>query len=110
MLRYVVVLFFAVMLISVGCRKTTTTASPQQSATQQSMQRPIQSMTQPTMQQPMMQQPMTQRTPQMDIVYITQTGKRYHRAGCRHLQRSSIPISRSDAIARGYSPCEVCRP
>jgi len=47
---------------------------------------------------------------QGDIVYITQTGKKYHRAGCRYLKKSSIPITRQEAIARGYTPCSVCKP
>jgi endonuclease YncB( thermonuclease family) len=45
-----------------------------------------------------------------DIVHITLTGRKYHRAGCRYLSKSDIPISRQEAIARGYEPCKVCRP
>lgn len=45
-----------------------------------------------------------------DTVHITKTGTKYHRAGCRYLARSSIPIARKDAEARGYSPCKVCTP
>lgn len=37
-------------------------------------------------------------------VYITNTGGKYHSAGCQYLRQSQIPISLSDAIARGYSP------
>ena len=40
-------------------------------------------------------------------VYITKTGKKYHKASCRHL-RSSIPINLSDAESRGYTACSVC--
>jgi micrococcal nuclease len=47
---------------------------------------------------------------QSDIVYITKTGSKYHRAGCRYLSKSSIPIERKEAIARGYTPCSVCKP
>lgn len=43
------------------------------------------------------------------IVYITKTGSKYHRAGCRYLSKSSIPISLEDAKARGYGPCSACR-
>lgn len=43
-------------------------------------------------------------------VYITRTGKKYHRAGCRYLSKSMIPISLKDAKARGYGPCSVCGP
>ncbi len=42
-------------------------------------------------------------------VYVTRTGTKYHRAGCRHLRRSSIPISLDEA-RRSYDPCKVCRP
>ena len=43
-----------------------------------------------------------------DIVHITRSGTKYHAAGCRYLSKSDIPISRSDAIRRGYSACSVC--
>lgn len=43
------------------------------------------------------------------IVYVTKTGAKYHRAGCRYLRKSSIPISLEDAKRR-YSPCSVCNP
>ncbi|WP_026883371.1 histone H1-like repetitive region-containing protein [Clostridium akagii] len=43
-------------------------------------------------------------------VYITKTGDKYHRAGCRYLSKSQIAISKSDAIGSGYSPCSVCNP
>jgi len=44
------------------------------------------------------------------IVYITKSGKKYHREGCRYLSKSKIPISLKEAIKRGYTPCSVCRP
>ena len=47
---------------------------------------------------------------QSDIVYITKTGSKYHRAGCRYLSKSAIPLTRQEAIARGYTPCSVCKP
>ena len=45
-----------------------------------------------------------------DIVHITRTGKRYHRADCRHLSASDIPIERDAAERKGYTPCHVCKP
>ncbi len=42
-------------------------------------------------------------------VYVTRTGTRYHRAGCRYLARSRIPVALKDAAAR-YAPCSVCGP
>ncbi len=42
-------------------------------------------------------------------VYVTRTGTKYHRAGCRYLARSQIPMSLREAAAR-YGPCSVCNP
>jgi hypothetical protein len=42
-------------------------------------------------------------------VYVTRTGEKYHRGGCRYLSRSMIPISLADA-KRSYGACSVCRP
>ncbi len=52
----------------------------------------------------------TTSVPVSDIVYITRTGEKYHRGSCRYLSKSKIPIERKEAIARGYTPCSVCRP
>lgn len=41
-------------------------------------------------------------------VYITNTGSKYHRAGCSYLRKSKIPISLEDAQNSGYSPCSRC--
>ncbi len=43
-------------------------------------------------------------------VYVTRTGRRYHRDGCRYLAASKIPISLKDAKARGFTACKVCHP
>lgn len=45
-----------------------------------------------------------------DIVYITDTGEKYHKDGCQYLSESKIPISKSDAINRGIEPCSKCNP
>ena len=42
-------------------------------------------------------------------VYVTRTGKKYHRAGCQYLRLSQFPIPLSQARAR-YGPCSVCSP
>jgi micrococcal nuclease len=42
-------------------------------------------------------------------VYITRTGRKYHREGCRSLARSMIAISLADAVLR-YGPCGICSP
>jgi len=51
-----------------------------------------------------------ERAPPEIIVYITKTGKKYHRLGCRYLRKSCIPISLAEAKRRGYTPCKVCKP
>lgn len=42
-------------------------------------------------------------------VYVTATGTKYHRAGCRSLAKSSSPMPLAEAKAR-YSPCQLCNP
>lgn len=44
------------------------------------------------------------------VVYITKSGKNYHREGCRWLSQSMIPISFEDAKRRGCTPCATCKP
>lgn len=43
-------------------------------------------------------------------VYITETGSKFHKWGCQYLGESAIPISRKEAIEKGYTPCSVCKP
>jgi micrococcal nuclease len=44
-----------------------------------------------------------------ETVYVTRTGQAYHRAGCRSLSKSQIPMTLEEAAAR-YRPCSICRP
>ena len=44
------------------------------------------------------------------IVYITETGQKYHRETCSSLKKSKIPIERSEAVRQGYEPCSICKP
>ena len=50
-----------------------------------------------------------QKQTQSVTVYITKTGSKYHRANCRYLKKSSIPILFEEAKRR-YSPCSACSP
>ena len=43
-------------------------------------------------------------------LYVTKTGTKYHRDGCRSLRKSRTPISLGDAKRKGYGPCKVCGP
>lgn len=43
-----------------------------------------------------------------EIVYVTESGTKYHRSGCQHLKKSAIEIPLSRAEANGYTPCSKC--
>lgn len=42
-------------------------------------------------------------------VYVTRTGEKYHRAGCRSLAKSSMPMALNQ-VAERYGACRICRP
>jgi phosphatidylserine/phosphatidylglycerophosphate/cardiolipin synthase-like enzyme len=55
--------------------------------------------------------PTTQQSPRSGVVvYVTKTGKKYHREGCAFLSKSSIPMDLATAKAKGYTPCSKCDP
>lgn len=43
-----------------------------------------------------------------ETVYITESGEKYHRAGCQYLSHSQFSISLSEAKAQGYTACSRC--
>lgn len=43
-------------------------------------------------------------------VYITKSGKKYHRQDCQHVRKSAQAISLEDALKKGYEPCKRCNP
>lgn len=43
-------------------------------------------------------------------VHITDTGKKYHNAGCRYLKKSDKVTTLDNAKALGLEPCSVCNP
>lgn len=48
---------------------------------------------------------------QTQTVYVTKSGKRFHRAGCPATKGKKVTaLTRSDAIRRGYTACKDCRP
>jgi hypothetical protein len=49
-------------------------------------------------------------TAQAQTVYITKTGEKYHKDGCRYLSKSKITTTVPDARSSGYTPCSVCKP
>jgi cbb3-type cytochrome oxidase cytochrome c subunit len=53
--------------------------------------------------------PSQKQDPKSITVYVTRTGEKYHRDGCRYLRQSRIPMSLAEAAKR-YGPCSVCKP
>lgn len=45
-----------------------------------------------------------------DPVFITRTGKKYHRGDCQHLAKGAAKMSRAQAQREGYTACDVCKP
>lgn len=43
-------------------------------------------------------------------VHITETGSKYHSAGCQYLRKSDITVTLSEAQGRGLTPCSRCNP
>lgn len=44
-----------------------------------------------------------------DQVYVTASGKRYHRKDCRYA-KTATAMTREEAEAKGLTPCKVCKP
>ena len=45
-----------------------------------------------------------------EIVYITKTGKKYHKLSCSYLKESIEKISLVKALEKGLEPCSRCKP
>jgi hypothetical protein len=43
-------------------------------------------------------------------VYITKTGKKFHRSSCPTLRKTKTPIIKKEAISKQYTPCGKCKP
>lgn len=43
-------------------------------------------------------------------VYVTKSGKKYHKLGCRFLGENPSIISLEEAKQKGYQPCKICFP
>ena len=50
-----------------------------------------------------------EQPPQAGTVFVTKTGTKYHRAGCRHLTDSARALPFADA-KRSFEPCKICKP
>jgi competence protein ComEC len=45
-----------------------------------------------------------------EIVYIAESGTKYHKDSCKYLSKSKIPINKKEAIEKGYEACSFCKP
>lgn len=55
-------------------------------------------------------QPETESETVSDTVYVTPSGTKFHKQGCRYIKNKNVKeYSRTDA-ANKYSPCSVCEP
>ena len=52
----------------------------------------------------------TVKNPTSNTVYITKTGKKYHKSNCTYLRKSKIKISLKEAKSKGYTACKICNP
>jgi hypothetical protein len=48
-------------------------------------------------------------SPEEIVVYVTDTGTKYHRGGCSSLRASRYPLALKEA-SKYYSPCKNCNP
>ncbi len=49
------------------------------------------------------------QTASEETVYVTKSGAKYHRAGCRSLSGTPTAMSKADASQK-YGPCGICKP
>lgn len=42
------------------------------------------------------------------VVYVTNTGEKYHEYGCQYLNYSCVEKELQKAIDEGYTPCSIC--
>lgn len=52
----------------------------------------------------------TKKAESSSVVYITDSGKKYHADGCSSLSKSKHEISLKDAKSKGYTACKRCKP
>lgn len=48
--------------------------------------------------------------PLTEVVYVTKTGKKFHKSSCRYLKSSKIKTTKAEAKEAGYTACKVCKP
>lgn len=43
-------------------------------------------------------------------VYVTESGRKFHRKDCRYVKKGGRPLTREEAVKLGYTPCSICKP
>lgn len=106
--RSLVMLLVALLIIGLAA----CLAAPKETASTTPSAQTQQAPSSPPAASPAVATPSSTTTPEPTsiTVYVTKTGEKYHRDGCRYLSQSKIQISLKDAKARGYDPCSVCKP
>lgn len=90
-----------------GLKSESDAASPVKDSDSAAAQAPAQTSAPPAAQAPAAAQAPT-AAPQGETVYVTPSGKKYHKANCRTMRGSSQAIDINYAISKGYEPCSVC--
>lgn len=52
----------------------------------------------------------TSSTQSQPSVFVTQSGKKYHKADCYYLSSAATKMTKEEAIENGYEPCSKCNP
>lgn len=45
-----------------------------------------------------------------DLVFITQSGSKYHTESCEYVTYPPVAVTRLQALDEGYTPCSRCNP
>ena len=45
-----------------------------------------------------------------DVVYVTKSGKKYHKENCSSLKSEKTEIAKQEALDKGFTACKVCNP
>lgn len=62
-------------------------------------------------QESIQQEPTTEAVPAPDCVFVSLSGKKYHKSTCKHIKGSTlIELSIEEATKAGYEPCKDCMP
>lgn len=99
------------LLLLTGCGEVTTTdTKPIQTSTPNYTTKPTEKPTETPTIKPTIKPTEKPTEEKTEIVYITNSGKKYHSDGCIYLKKSKIAIDKKKAVLQGYEPCSKCKP